>query len=126
MRAGWVRDMFGGYLWEKVLRTALLGLLLVVPLAACSTTTPAQRFAAMETSCQSYGFKKGSDAYGNCMMQQDMANARADAANEERFRNGLRAMGRAMTPPPTVTCNTFGSANRLGNSVYGNSTTTCQ
>lgn len=80
----------------------------------------------MEQQCASYGFKKGTDAYGDCMMQKDMQNARQDEAQTERLRSSLRAFGRALTPPPTVTCQTFGSASRMSNTVYGSSTTTCR
>lgn len=93
--------------------------------AGCSTTTPAERMAQQQASCSNYGFKLGTDAYSNCMMQMDLAAKEEDAARRARIGASLAAMGQSMQPRRPVTCNTFGSGYRTGNSAFGNATTTC-
>lgn len=40
-------------------------------LAGCTTISPEQQLAADKQSCNSYGFKQGTDAFSNCLMQLD-------------------------------------------------------
>lgn len=100
---------------------------LAVALCGCSTTTPAERLANNQASCQGYGFKPNTDAYSTCMMQMDLENKADDRRRRQAIGAALSDMGTAMTPPPrrSVTCNTFGSARNTGYGAYGNSTTTC-
>jgi hypothetical protein len=49
-------------------------------LAACATTTPAERRRADEAQCRSYGFRVGTDAFSQCLLDLDLnraANRRA-------------------------------------------------
>lgn len=108
----------------------LIILAAVLPaLAACSTTTPEERLANNQASCQAYGFKAGTDGYANCMMQRDFADRAEDAAVREDIAAGLRQAGAniaAENARRPVTCSSRGSARATGyGTVYGNSTTTC-
>lgn len=95
-------------------------------LCGCSTTTPAERLANNQASCAAYGFKPGTDAYSTCMMQMDLTAQQDEKEQRQRIGDALSEMGDSMQRNRPVTCNTFGSANRgFGNTVYGNSTTTC-
>lgn len=107
----------------------------IVPLiAACSTTSPEVRLAQHQNQCAAYGFRSGTEAYANCMMQMDLASKAEDSASKERIRNGLLAVSQSLTPRRPITCNTYGTSNStysaFGNTVYGNArgnaTTTCQ
>lgn len=94
-------------------------------LCGCSTTTPAERLANNQASCQGYGFKPNTDAYSTCMMQMDLAAKEADADRRARISAALANMGQSMQPRRPVTCNSFGSAHNSGYGTYGNATTTC-
>ena len=48
---------------------ALAGILL---LAGCMAS-PSYRHTAFQNACAGYGFVPGSEAYGNCLMKQDLA-----------------------------------------------------
>lgn len=93
--------------------------------AGCQTTSPEARLAQHKNQCSAYGFKEGSDAYSSCMMQLDIAANQEDRERQRALGEALSEMGESMQRNRPVTCNTFGSANRFGNSVYGNATTTC-
>lgn len=97
---------------------------LAVALCGCATTTPAERLAGNQASCQAYGFKPNTDAFASCIMQQEMADDASDADRRTRISAGLQAMGQSMTQPQrqTVTCNTFGGPP----SIYRITTTTCR
>ncbi len=41
-------------------------------LAACQTMTPEERRAADETTCAGYGFRRGSEAMGRCMLDLEL------------------------------------------------------
>jgi hypothetical protein len=98
---------------------------LSVTLTACSTTSQAERVATSRSTCSSYGFKEGTDAYANCLLQMDIAAKTEDRAARDRIRNGLLAMSQSMTPRRPVTCNTTGTATRTYGTTFGNATTTC-
>lgn len=99
---------------------------LAITICGCSTTTPEQRLAANQGACTGYGFKAGTDAYAACMMQMDLADQEDDYRRRQALADGLSEMGQSMQRNRPVTCNTYGSArNTFGNTVYGNSTTTC-
>ena len=58
---------------------AIAGVLL---LAACQTMTPEQRRAADEAKCDTYGFRRGTDAFAECLQRIELdrrAEARADS-----------------------------------------------
>lgn len=103
----------------------LLAAVICVVLCGCETTTPEMRLAQNQTSCESYGFKAGTDAYAECMMRLDLNDQQRDRDRRRAIGEALSEMGRSMQANKPVTCNTYGSANRFGSSVYGNSTTTC-
>jgi hypothetical protein len=54
----------------------LLVATLISPLAAlltgCQTMTPEERRAADETTCASYGFRRGTDAMARCMLDIEL------------------------------------------------------
>ncbi len=52
-------------------RIALL-LAFAAILSACQSITPEQRHAADEAKCSGYGFRKGTEAFANCMMRIDL------------------------------------------------------
>lgn len=52
--------------------TVLSGALL---LAACTTTTPAERRRTDEVQCRSYGFRAGTDAFSQCLLDLDLNRA---------------------------------------------------
>ncbi|WP_316358955.1 hypothetical protein [Devosia sp.] len=94
-------------------------------LCGCSTTTPAERLASNQASCQGYGFKPNTDAYSTCMMQMDLEAKSDDQRRRAAIADALSNMGQSMQPSRRVTCNTFGSARNTGYGAFGNSTTTC-
>lgn len=94
---------------------------LTVSIAACSTTTPAERRALNQNTCAGYGFKAGTDAYATCMMNLDLDQQQQDRERRQRVGAALSNMGQSMQPRRPITCNTFGS--RTG--VFNNATTTC-
>lgn len=61
----------------KPLRCALI-LTALLPLAACQTMTPQERRAADEARCVDYGFRRGSEAFAECLQRLDL-DRRADA-----------------------------------------------
>ena len=66
----------------------LLLLVLAAGLSGCQSMTPEQRRAADEATCTGYGFRRNSDAFANCLMNQDLnrsANARALQASQDDF-----------------------------------------
>ncbi|WP_404286845.1 hypothetical protein ACD578_17070 [Microvirga sp. RSM25] len=44
-------------------------------LAACTTTTPADRRRADEAQCRSYGFRPGTNAFSHCLLDLDLNRA---------------------------------------------------
>lgn len=49
----------------------------ILPLTLAACETAADRRAADEAACSSYGFKRSTQAFANCLMNQDLAR-RAD------------------------------------------------
>ncbi|PWB81769.1 MAG: hypothetical protein C3F11_14270 [Methylocystaceae bacterium] len=49
---------------------------------ACATTSPAERRAADDLRCRSYGFRPGTDAFAKCRLDIDL-----DRAAERRSRD---------------------------------------
>lgn len=97
-----------------------------VLLAGCQTTSPEVRLANNNAACSGYGFKAGTDAYAACMMQKDRDDEAEARQRQRAIGAALSDMGKSMQQQNrSVTCNTYGTANRFGNSAYGNSTTTC-
>lgn len=67
---------------------AILLLLPILALAACTTMTPAERRALDEAECRSYGFRDGTDAFAACLQRIELdrrAAARADRAAFDRW-----------------------------------------
>jgi hypothetical protein len=44
-------------------------------LTACTTTAPAERRHADEVQCRSYGFRPGTDAFSQCLLDLDLNRA---------------------------------------------------
>lgn len=116
--------------------TVVLAAAMAATLGACATTTPAQRAAMNTESCEGYGFKAGTDAYANCMMQLDIKERQADLEQRRRIGDAISEMGNRPYPtvqpiystpqigPRTTTCNSRNTG--FGNSTFGNSVqTTC-
>ena len=55
-------------------RLLLLGAALAL-LTGCVTSDPAERRARDETTCSSYGFRKGTDGFAACLQRIDLARA---------------------------------------------------
>lgn len=53
-------------------RSTIAGFALLAAIAGCTTMTPEERRAADETTCRSYGFRKGTDAFASCLLQLDL------------------------------------------------------
>ena len=105
----------------RIVVVAAIGLAIM----GCSTTTPAERMALHQTTCEGYGFKPNTDAYSSCMMQMDLDAKADDRRRRAAIGEALSDMGRSMQQPRRVTCNSFGSAYGTRYGAYGNSTTTC-
>jgi len=55
---------------RRTLNIALVAL--CMPLAACQTMTPEERRAADQRSCAGYGFRPGTDAMAQCLLDLDL------------------------------------------------------
>lgn len=114
----------------SLMRYAVLLALASLVLTGCATTapppTPEQLYAQAYGACQSYGFTPKTDAFADCMMKIDMFEKQAAINQAQMNQAEFAASMRALAARRSVTCNTAGSANALGNTVYGNSSTTCQ
>ncbi len=67
----------------------ILGVATVLALAGCQSMTPAERRAADEATCRSYGFSERNDAFAECLQRIDLdrrAQARANLDALERSR----------------------------------------
>lgn len=65
----------------KAARSMLL-LIVATLLAACQSMTPEQRRAADEGQCLNYGFRRGTEAFAECLQRIDLdrrAEARASS-----------------------------------------------
>ena len=62
-------------------RTILAALALAAICGGCVSTTDAERRAADEARCRSYGFRPASEAQARCLLEIDL-----DRAAERRFR----------------------------------------
>jgi hypothetical protein len=49
-----------------------MGIAVLAVIAGCTTMTPEERRAADETTCRSYGFRRGTDAFASCLLQLDL------------------------------------------------------
>jgi hypothetical protein len=96
------------------MRAALLGLLLVLPLAACSlnpkeapANQQAQQDAADAATCTGYGFKKDTPEFANCLMTLDEQHKGYDAASHQAAPQAAVNQGQAMiqnATPHATTC----------------------
>lgn len=83
----------------------------------------AQRFAAADAQCQSYGVRPGTDAYVSCRMQLDNREAQADESRRQRAMQML--MNQQNQQPTYRPYQLPGSVNCTSN-TYGQTTnTTC-
>lgn len=58
------------------MRTRLIAALLsALALAGCVSVSPAERRAADENQCRSYGFRPGTDAFASCLQRIDLSRA---------------------------------------------------
>ena len=97
------------------MRAALLGLILVLPLAACSLNNPkgapanqqAQQDAADAATCTGYGFKKDTPEFANCLMTLDEQHKGYDTASHQPAPQAAVNQGQAMiqnATPHATTC----------------------
>lgn len=64
-------------------------LIVLAVLAGCTTMTPEERRAADEETCREYGFRKGSEAFAECLQRIELdrrAERRANMASFELSR----------------------------------------
>lgn len=73
-------------------RTLLLAALIATSLTACTTITPEERRRGDEARCRSYGFRPGTDAFAQCLLDVDL-----DRAAARRY-NLQQAMGPGWGP----------------------------
>ena len=59
------------------MRASIASLLMLVLLCACTTIDPAERRRTDEAQCRGYGFRRGSDAFAECLQRTDL-DRRAD------------------------------------------------
>lgn len=109
------------------MRLIALALLTGALLSGCMGRSPQERYAEAQNACTSYGFKSGTDAYAQCMMELDIAMAQQDQAAAQRFAASMQALAARNR---SVTCSTsasvYGGGRYSGGYTYGNSTTTCR
>lgn len=59
-----------------MMRAAVIPLVLTtIALAGCVSVSPAERRAADENQCRSYGFRPGTDAFAACLQRIDLSRA---------------------------------------------------
>lgn len=98
-------------------------LLACLLLSGCMGRSPEQRFAEAQDACQNYGFKPGTEPYAQCMMRLDLVMQEQDYSRRQAIAQDLQDWAARNR---TTTCNTSAQVyGGLGNSAYGNSTTTC-
>ena len=71
------------------MRPVVPALFVLAALAGCTTMAPEERRAADETTCIDYGFRRGSEAFAECLQRIELdrrAERRADFASLERSR----------------------------------------
>ena len=90
-----------------------------VLLAACQTTTPEMLLANQNATCAGYGFKPGTDAFANCMMQMDRDEQAEYRRRQQDLSDSMYDMNRSMRMNRPVICNTVESA------TGASATTTC-
>jgi len=49
-----------------------LGMLLTILITGCVSMTPEERRAIDNQTCSSYGFRRGTDAFANCLLNLDL------------------------------------------------------
>ena len=67
----------------------VVGLIALAVLAGCTTMTPEERRASDEETCREYGFRKGSEAFAECLQRIELdrrAERRANMASFELSR----------------------------------------
>lgn len=62
-------------------------LAIMVLLAGCATTTPEERRAADERECTSYGFRKGGEAFAECLLKLELDRRAARRARSAELRS---------------------------------------
>ena len=70
------------------MRIATLLVFLSLPLMLAACQTAADRRAADEATCGGYGFRRGTEAFSNCLMNQDLerrADSRAFMYGQDDF-----------------------------------------
>jgi len=90
-----------------------------VLLAGCQTTSPEVRLANQNATCAGYGFKPGTDAFANCMMQMDRDEQADYRRRQQELSDSMYDMNRSMRMNRPVICNTVESV------PGGSATTTC-
>ncbi len=62
-----------------------LAVLLTVFVAGCVSMTPEERRALDNQTCSSYGFRRGTDAFANCLLNLDLDRRAASRAQFEQM-----------------------------------------
>lgn len=62
-------------------------------LGGCETTSPARQRAADEARCQSYGFRRGTDAFSKCLLDLDLDRAADRRSRRDELMLGPRFYG---------------------------------
>jgi hypothetical protein len=59
--------------------------LLTLVIAGCVSMTPEERRALDSQTCSSYGFRRGTDAFANCLLNLDLDRRAASRAQFEQM-----------------------------------------
>jgi hypothetical protein len=86
---------------RSLYRTILIAAVVLV--AGCKTTEERiqERRQTDMSTCRAYGFNPGTEAYGACLMQRDLAREQAEA-NERTARRTRRCINTTSNPPPAA------------------------
>lgn len=106
------------------MRTVLIAVLSVgvAALAGCNTgPATAEQAASMQSQCQTYGFKPGTSAFANCLMQLDQTRIADATAKRRAMGEALSEIGRSQqqqTYRQPVTCNTMRTGHMMTTNCY--------
>jgi hypothetical protein len=67
------------------MKPSFLALFALALLAGCQTMTPQERRAADEATCRDFGFRKGTDAFAECLQRIDLDRRAQARANRIAF-----------------------------------------
>ncbi len=96
----------------KRIKTTLV-LLACICLSACETTSDAELQTKFQAKCEKYGFKPGTDAFANCLMEteQNYYAALSGFMNRQTTAMKNASNKRAVQPAQTRCSTVYGQTN---------------